>query len=52
MALKCSPQFCLKLIHRYLLKAGHFPGDTFGGNFWPQGHNFNKNGRSPVDDST
>ena len=52
MALKGSPNFCLKLIYRYLLKAAHFPGDTCGGHFWPQGHNFNKLGRSPVDDAT
>ena len=54
MALKRSPEFCLKLIHvyRYLLKAGHFPGDTCGGHFWPQGHNFKNLGRSPVDDAT
>ena len=52
MALKRSPEFWLKLIYRYLLKAGHFPGDTCGGYFWPQGHNFNKLGRSPEDDAT
>ena len=34
------------------MKAGHFPGNTSGGRFWPQGHNFNKLGRSPVDDAT
>ena len=36
MALKRSPELCLKLIYRYLLKAGHFPGDTCGGHFWPR----------------
>ena len=31
MALNCSPEFCLKLIYRNLLKADHDPGDTWGG---------------------
>ena len=31
MALNWSPQFYLKLTYRYLLKAGHVPGDTWGG---------------------
>ena len=52
MALKRPPEFCLKLKYRYLLKAGHFPGDTCGGHFWSKGHNFKKLGRSPVDDAT
>ena len=52
MALNRSPEFCLKLIFRYLLKAGHFPGDTCSGHFWPQGHNLNKLGRSQVCDAT
>ena len=30
-ALNRSPEFCLKLTYRYLLKAGHVPGDTWGG---------------------
>ena len=49
-----ASEFCLKLINRYLLKAGHFLGDTCGhrGHLWPQGHNINKLGRSPVDDVT
>ena len=51
MAMKRSPGFCLKLIYRYLLKADHFPGDTCACHFWPQGHNHNKLGRSPVDDA-
>ena len=25
-----SPKFCLKLTNRYLLKADHVPGDTWG----------------------
>ena len=29
-ALIRSPEFCLKLTYRYLLKAGHVPGDTWG----------------------
>ena len=38
MALNRSPEFCLKLIYRYLLKAGHVPGSTWGGaNFEPIG---------------
>ena len=33
-----SPEFSLKLTYRYLLKAGHIPGDTWGGvNFDPGG---------------
>ena len=52
MALKRSPEFCLKLIYRYLLKAGYLPGDTCGGYFWPQEHNFKKLNRSPVDNAT
>ena len=30
-ALNRSPDFSLKLTYRYLLKAGHVPGDTWGG---------------------
>ena len=38
VALSRSPEFCLKLTYRYLLKAGHVPGDTCGGvNFGPSG---------------
>ena len=39
VALNCSPKFCLKLTYtRYLLKAGHVPGDTLGeANFGPRG---------------
>ena len=29
MALNRPPEFCLKLAYRYLLKAGHVPGDTY-----------------------
>ena len=36
MALKRSPEFCLMLIYRYLLKADHFPCDTYRGHFWPR----------------
>ena len=37
-ALNRSPEFCLKLTNRYLLKAGHVPGDTWGGaNFGTRG---------------
>ena len=33
-----SPEFRLKLAYRYVLKAGHVPGDTWGGaNFGPRG---------------
>ena len=36
-ALNRSPEFCLKLTYMYLLKAGHVPGDTWGGaNFGPR----------------
>ena len=48
MALNRSPEFCLKLKNRYLLKAGHFPGDTRGSHFWRQGHNLNKLDRNPL----
>ena len=33
MPLNHSPKFCLKLIYRYLLKAGHVSGDTLGRSF-------------------
>ena len=33
-----SPEFCLKLTYRYLLKAGHVPVDNWEGvNFGPRG---------------
>ena len=38
MAQNCSPEFCLKLPYRYLLKACHVPGDTWGrADFGPRG---------------
>ena len=38
VALNRSPEFCLKLTKRYLLEAGHVPGDTWGGaNIGPRG---------------
>ena len=38
VALKRSPEFCLKLTNRYLLKADHVPGDPGAGPFWgPRG---------------
>ena len=38
MALNCSPEFCLKLTYRYLLKSGNVPVDTWGdANFGPRG---------------
>ena len=41
VAMKRSPElFKPYILYRHLLKAGHFPGDTYGGHFWPQGHNF------------
>ena len=43
---------CFPYEYRYLLKAGHIPGDTCSGHLWPQGHHFNKLGRRPVDDAT
>ena len=30
MAFNRSPEFCLELTYRYLLKADHVPGDTWG----------------------
>ena len=44
MALNSSPDFCLKLTYRYLLKAGQLRR----GQFWPQGHNLNKLGIGPL----
>ena len=52
MTLKRSPDFCLKFINRYLLKAGHLPGDTRSDQFWPYGHNFNKLGKGSLSDAT
>ena len=43
---------CFPYEYRYLLKAGHFPGDNCSGHLWSQGHHFNKLGRRPVDDAT
>ena len=38
MAINRSPEFCLKLTYKYLLKAGHVPGDTWvGANFGSSG---------------
>ena len=31
VALNRSPEFCLKLTNRYLLKAGHAPGESWDG---------------------
>ena len=39
---KRSPEFCSKLTYRYLLKAGHVPGDTLGWPLLAQGHTLNK----------
>ena len=52
MALNRSPEFCLKLTYRYLLKTGHVPGDTWDGHFKPKGHNLNKLDRCPLCDAT
>ena len=55
MALNSSPEFCLKLIYRYLSKAGHVPGKWLHlgwGQFWPQGHHLNKLGRGPLGHAT
>ena len=51
MALKCSPEFCLKLTYRYLYKAGHVPGAPGAGPFWPKGFNLNKLGRGLLGDA-
>ena len=51
MALKRSPEFCLKLTYRYLYKADHVPGDPGAGPFWPKGFNLNKLGRGPLGDA-
>ena len=53
MARNRSPEFCLKLTYRYLLKADNVPGDTRGGSiFSPRGIFFNKLGRSLLGDAT
>ena len=52
MALNPSPGFCLKLTYRYLLKAGHVPGDNWGEDIWPRGHNFSKLGRGLLGHAT
>ena len=52
MALKRSPEFCLKLTYRYLKKADHVPGDPGTGPFWPQGHNLYKLVRGPQGNAT
>ena len=54
MALNCSPEFCLKLTYRNLLKAGHVPGpgDTWGLAIFGPGHYLNKLGRGPLGDTT
>ena len=52
MALNHSPEFCLKLIYRYLLKTGHFPGDDWGGHFLPQCHKLYTLCRSLLGDVT
>ena len=53
MALNRSSEFCLKLTFRYMLKAGHVPGGTWGwGQFLPMEHNLNKLGRGPLGHAT
>ena len=47
VALNCSPEFCLKLTYRYLLKADHVPSDT-----WGVPYRLNKLGRGPLGDAT
>ena len=37
MVLNCSPEFCLKLIYRFLLKVDHVSGDTWDGPFLAPG---------------
>ena len=52
MALNRSPEFCLKLTYRYLMKADHVHCDSCGRAFLPQGHNLNKVGRDPLGNAT
>ena len=52
MALNRSPEFCLKLTYRNLLKSDHVPGDIWGSYFWSQGHYLNDLGRGPLGDAT
>ena len=52
MALNRSPEFCLKLTYRYLLKAGHVPVDNWGGPILVLGHNLNKLGRGLLGHAT
>ena len=51
VTLKRSPEFCLRLTYRYLLKADHVPGDPGAGLFWPHGHSLNKLGRGSLVDA-
>ena len=51
VALKRSPEFCLKLAYRNLLNADHVLGDPGAEPFWPQGHNLNKLGKGPLGDA-
>ena len=52
MALNRSPEFCLKLTYRNLLKADHVPGDTWGKPFLAPRAFLNKLGRGPLGDAT
>ena len=49
MALNRSPEFCLKLTYRYMLKADHVHHDTLGvAMFGPQDNNLNNLSRGPL----
>ena len=52
MALNRSPEFCLKLTYRNLLKADHVPGDTWGKPFLVPRALLNKLGRGLQGDAT
>ena len=52
MFLNRSPELCSKLTCRYLLKADHVPGDTWGrAVIGIKGYNLNNLGRGPLDDA-
>ena len=52
MTLNRSPEFCLKLTYRNLLKADHVPGDTGGKPILVPRDYMNKLGRGLLGDAT
>ena len=52
MALNRSPEFCLKLTYRNLLRADHVPGETWGMSLLAQRALFEQLGRGSLGDAT